>query len=237
MLGRKLTKLSGSRTVGDYGAGWPKPIVGARQSCYSARQDAGFDLAGRQSTRLRATAARTGYIAPSGARELANPARWPTFWQSRVLRHRTKHAQRPFPSATAWLVRLLARPNKDEPERILEERFYTTNVFWGRLGGDAILALVRAHWRIENNCFAACRGRHHDMVLMMRLVFDGTLGRMAHGKAWAWFGSFLRACLRDMRGHGSRRDCWLFRWLEQQGHRRYTEGQQDRRNNRRDRRV
>ncbi len=52
-----------------------------------------------------------------------------------------------------WLVRVLARPNKEGPEKILEERFYATNLPWGRLGGDAILALVRAHWRIENNCF------------------------------------------------------------------------------------
>jgi hypothetical protein len=52
-----------------------------------------------------------------------------------------------------WMVRVLARPNKDGPEKILEERLYATNLPWGRLGGDAILALVRAHWRIENNCF------------------------------------------------------------------------------------
>jgi hypothetical protein len=52
-----------------------------------------------------------------------------------------------------WLVRVLARANREAPETVLEERFYATNLPTGRLGGDAILALVRAHWRIENNCF------------------------------------------------------------------------------------
>jgi hypothetical protein len=52
-----------------------------------------------------------------------------------------------------WLVRVLARANREAPETVLEERFYATNLPTGRLGGDAILNLVRAHWRIENNCF------------------------------------------------------------------------------------
>ena len=52
-----------------------------------------------------------------------------------------------------WLVRVLVRANREAPETVLEERFYATNLPAGRLGGDAILALVRAHWRIENNCF------------------------------------------------------------------------------------
>ncbi len=52
-----------------------------------------------------------------------------------------------------WLVRVLVRANREAPERVLEERFYATNLPTGRLSGDAILRLVRAHWRIENNCF------------------------------------------------------------------------------------
>jgi hypothetical protein len=50
-------------------------------------------------------------------------------------------------------VRVLARANREAPETVLEERFYATNFPTGRLGVDAILALVRAYWRIENNCF------------------------------------------------------------------------------------
>jgi hypothetical protein len=52
-----------------------------------------------------------------------------------------------------WLVRVLARANREAPETVLEERFYATNLPTGRLGGDAILDLVRAHSRIENNFF------------------------------------------------------------------------------------
>jgi hypothetical protein len=52
-----------------------------------------------------------------------------------------------------WHVRVLARQGKDGPERILEDRIYATNLTRGRLKSDDILALVRAHWRIENNCF------------------------------------------------------------------------------------
>ena len=37
------------------------------------------------------------------------------------------------------------------PPQILEERWHVTNLPWGRLDGDQLLALDRAHWRIENN--------------------------------------------------------------------------------------
>jgi hypothetical protein len=49
------------------------------------------------------------------------------------------------------LVRVLARDGRDGPERVLEERYYLTNLVRGRLKGEAMLRLVRAHWRIENN--------------------------------------------------------------------------------------
>lgn len=49
------------------------------------------------------------------------------------------------------LVRVLARVGRDGPERVLEDRYYVTNLVRGRLDGDAMLRLVRAHWRIENN--------------------------------------------------------------------------------------
>src|SRR5207237_4555698 len=52
-----------------------------------------------------------------------------------------------------WLVRVLARKGKDGPERVLEDRLYATNLVRGRLKPEQILDLVRAHWRIENNCF------------------------------------------------------------------------------------
>jgi predicted transposase YbfD/YdcC len=37
------------------------------------------------------------------------------------------------------------------PERILEEHFFVTNLVVGRLDGLQLIALMRAHWRIENN--------------------------------------------------------------------------------------
>ena len=37
------------------------------------------------------------------------------------------------------------------PPQILEERWHVTNLVRGRLTGDQLLALDRAHWRIENN--------------------------------------------------------------------------------------
>jgi hypothetical protein len=53
-----------------------------------------------------------------------------------------------------WLVRVLVRLHgKNGPERVLEDRFYVTNLVSARLKPRAILDLVRAHWRIENNCF------------------------------------------------------------------------------------
>jgi hypothetical protein len=50
-----------------------------------------------------------------------------------------------------WLVRVLARDGKNGPERVIEERLYLTNLPpTHKLRGAHILALVRAHWRIEN---------------------------------------------------------------------------------------
>jgi len=37
------------------------------------------------------------------------------------------------------------------PERILEEHFYLTNLPVGRLDGEKLIRLMRAHWRIEND--------------------------------------------------------------------------------------
>lgn len=51
-----------------------------------------------------------------------------------------------------WLVRVLAREGKDGPVRVIEERLYATNLpVAHRIRGHAILTLVRAHWRIEND--------------------------------------------------------------------------------------
>lgn len=61
-----------------------------------------------------------------------------------------------------WLVRVLAREGKHGPVRVLEDRYFLTNLVPGRLGGDDILRLVRAHWRIENDCYGALDVQWHE---------------------------------------------------------------------------
>ena len=53
------------------------------------------------------------------------------------------------------LVRVLARDGKNGPERVLEEHYHVTNLVRGRLDGEKLLRLNRAHWRIENNLHGA----------------------------------------------------------------------------------
>lgn len=60
------------------------------------------------------------------------------------------------------LVRVLQAPGalrglspRQGPMRVLEERLYVTNLVRGRLDGEQLLRLVRAHWRIENNLHGA----------------------------------------------------------------------------------
>jgi Transposase DDE domain len=53
------------------------------------------------------------------------------------------------------LVRVLVRDERDGAERVLENRYYVTNLVHGRLDGHVMLRLVRAHWRIENDLHGA----------------------------------------------------------------------------------
>jgi hypothetical protein len=53
------------------------------------------------------------------------------------------------------LLRVLARDGRDGPERVLEDRYYLTNLVRGRLDGAQMLRLARAHWRIENDLHGA----------------------------------------------------------------------------------
>lgn len=53
------------------------------------------------------------------------------------------------------LLRVLARDGRDGPERVLEDRYYVTNLVPGRLDGAQMIRLTRAHWRIENNLHGA----------------------------------------------------------------------------------
>ena len=50
-----------------------------------------------------------------------------------------------------WLVRVWRKRTKDAPVEHLEDRIYATNLLENhRIRGKHILALIRAHWRIEN---------------------------------------------------------------------------------------
>ena len=50
-----------------------------------------------------------------------------------------------------WLVRVWTKPCRDGPVEHLEDRVYVTNLPTAhRIRGQAILRLIRAHWRIEN---------------------------------------------------------------------------------------
>ncbi len=60
------------------------------------------------------------------------------------------------------MIRVLQAPGsphgpspRQGPIRILEERFYVTNLVRGRLDGEQMLRVARAHWRIENNLHGA----------------------------------------------------------------------------------
>ena len=53
------------------------------------------------------------------------------------------------------LVRVLVRDGRNGPERVLEDRYYVTNLVRGRIDGAVMLRLVRAHWRIENDLHGA----------------------------------------------------------------------------------
>jgi len=52
------------------------------------------------------------------------------------------------------LLRVLVR-EADGTERVLEDRYYVTNLVRGRLDGAQLIELARAHWRIENNLHGA----------------------------------------------------------------------------------
>jgi hypothetical protein len=52
------------------------------------------------------------------------------------------------------LLRVLVR-QADGTERVLEDRYYVTNLVRGRLDGAQLLRLARAHWRIENDLHGA----------------------------------------------------------------------------------
>lgn len=51
-----------------------------------------------------------------------------------------------------WLVRQCSRNRAGGPV-VIEDRYFLTNLRWGRLRPGQILLVVRNHWGIENDCF------------------------------------------------------------------------------------
>lgn len=101
------------------------------------------------------------------------------------------------------------------PPQILEERWHVTNLVRGRLNADQLLALDRAHWRIENNLHGTLdlqwqedhgrwvrRGRGLPVTALLRVLAYNLLAllravhlRSAEARAAAW--SQLRDWIRD----------------------------------------
>jgi len=101
------------------------------------------------------------------------------------------------------------------PPRLLEERFHVTNLVRGRLKGVHLLALDRAHWRIENDLHGALdiqweedhgrwvrRGRGLPVTALLRVLAYNLLAllravhlRTAEARAAAW--EQLRFWMRD----------------------------------------
>jgi hypothetical protein len=50
-----------------------------------------------------------------------------------------------------WLVQTVVMDDAGQ-EKVVMERWFLTNVPWGLLSGGQILAVVRGHWGIENDC-------------------------------------------------------------------------------------
>jgi hypothetical protein len=81
-------------------------------------------------------------------------------------------------------VRILQAPGPQHgrapyqgPIHILEERFHLTNLVRGRLHGEQLIRLDRAHWRIENDLHGSldiqwqlCRARHNCHYAERRIM-------------------------------------------------------------------
>jgi len=120
------------------------------------------------------------------------------------------------------LVRILQAPGRQHgpspcqgPVHILEERFHVTNLVRGRLQGEQLLRLDRAHWRIENDLHGALdiqwqedhgrwvhRGRGLPVTALLRVLAYNLLVllravhlRTVEARAAAW--EQLRNWIRD----------------------------------------
>jgi hypothetical protein len=120
------------------------------------------------------------------------------------------------------LVRVLQAPGPQHgrapcqgPIRILEERFHVTNLVRGRLNGENLIKLDRAHWRIENDLHGSLdiqwqedhgrwvhRGHGLPVTALMRLLAYNLLAlmravhlRSVDARAAAW--DQLRTWVRD----------------------------------------
>ena len=59
----------------------------------------------------------------------------------------------------------------------IENRYFITNLAWGRLKGTEILAMVRAHWGVENGCHWTI-----DVVLRPTVIARKTSWRAIRNK-------------------------------------------------------
>lgn len=67
----------------------------------------------------------------------------------------------------------------DDNTRTVENRYFVTNLAWGRLTGRDIIAVVRAHWGVENGCHWTM-----DVVLRQDTHFWCTTGKAIRMLSW-----------------------------------------------------
>ena len=112
------------------------------------------------------------------------------------------------------LLRVLVR-EADGTDRVLEDRYYLTNLVRGRLDGAQLIRLARAHWRIENDLHGALdiqwkedqgqwvqRGNGLAVSALLRLIAYNLMSllravhlRTTEARATAW--DQLRDWVRD----------------------------------------
>jgi len=101
-----------------------------------------------------------------------------------------------------------------------EQRFFLTNLHVGRLSCAQILALIRLHWRVENDCFWSLDMQWHEDALPWCTVGPavevlGLMRIMAYNLVQLARTRSLRP--RGQNGHNVPLPSWrsLFRWVQQ----------------------
>ena len=117
-----------------------------------------------------------------------------------------------------WLVEQNTVDDNGRQEK--EQRFFMTNLHVGRLSSAQILTLIRAHWRIEDDCFWSLDLQWHEDALPWCTVGPaveilGLMRIMAYNLVQLARTRSLR--IQDSNGQPMPLSSWrsLFRWIQQ----------------------